>query len=72
MTQCGAHIKARRELLGMNQTQLAVAINMDNSMISKLEAGKARPSLSTLLRLSSVLGVSISDLVEKEDAEQRR
>lgn len=68
MTQCGARIKARRELLGMSQTQLASAIHMDNSMISKLEAGKAQPSLKALAKLASVLGVSVADLLTDDES----
>lgn len=54
----------------MTQELLAELIDCDQKQISKIETGKARPTLSTYLRIANVFQVSIDnlliDLVEVE------
>ena len=45
---------------------------MSYTFLSNVETGKADPSLSTLTRLASALGVSVSELVKDPPAELKR
>jgi transcriptional regulator with XRE-family HTH domain len=45
---------------------------MSYTFLSNVETGKADPSLSTLTRLASALGVSVSELVKDTPAESKR
>ena len=51
--------------LGRNLTQEAVflAIPMNRSYYQEIEAGRANPSLDTLLRIARVIRVPIGDLL---------
>jgi transcriptional regulator with XRE-family HTH domain len=46
--------------------------NMSYTFLSNVETGKADPSLSTLKRLASALGVSVSELVKDPPAAPKR
>jgi transcriptional regulator with XRE-family HTH domain len=50
---------------GMSQAELARMIGMRQPNIARLESGGHEPSLSTLARLSSVLGVDFSVEVKR-------
>jgi ribosome-binding protein aMBF1 (putative translation factor) len=45
---------------GMSQVQLARELGMRQPNIARLESGEHEPSLTTLMRLSSVLGLDFS------------
>ena len=62
----GKNIKTRREEIGLTQQELANRVNVDRSMISKLEKNKTQPSISTLESLAYALKISISELMRKE------
>jgi len=49
--QVGARIRHARILKGLRMRDLAVAVGCDESMISKIEAGKVTPSLAMLDKL---------------------
>ena len=52
-------IKDRRQLLGITQQDLADISGVGLRTIKLIEAGKANPSLDTLVRLLDVLGLEI-------------
>lgn len=54
----------------LSQRQLAGRMNVPRTYISKIENGKAMPTLSSLERLASALEVDICDLLR--DARSRR
>jgi transcriptional regulator with XRE-family HTH domain len=56
-------IKRYREARGLTQRQLADQIGRSPSFLSHVENGDYLPSTKTLLALSRVLGVPISDLL---------
>ncbi len=58
----GREIKKLREQSGLTQNQLAVKIDKDTDYISKIERGLRTPSLKTLLRISSMLNVKLSEI----------
>ena len=48
----------------MNQQDLADLCNFDKADMSKIESGKANPTIKTLLRISQALDVKFSDLFQ--------
>jgi DNA-binding XRE family transcriptional regulator len=57
-----ARLKALRNTANLTQKQLAEKSGLPQSHISRLEAGQHGPSLKTVLKLASALGVSLVDL----------
>ncbi len=55
----GRNIKRLRRQQNMTQEMLAELIDGDQKHISKIESGKARPGLSTYLRIANVFHVSV-------------
>ncbi|RYZ51609.1 MAG: XRE family transcriptional regulator [Proteobacteria bacterium] len=53
-------IKKRRGELGITQKQLADFCNLSHNGISKLEGGETDIKLSTLLKMSVILGFKIT------------
>jgi transcriptional regulator with XRE-family HTH domain len=58
-------LAARRER-GLTQTQLAERTGIDQSDISRIEAGNANPTLQTLATLSAALGVDLHALTPEQ------
>lgn len=54
-----------REARGYTQDQLATAVGMIRSNVSRIEADKHRPTLETLEKIASALKVSVADLVAR-------
>lgn len=48
---------------GLSQERLALEGNLDRTFISMLERGLRQPSITTLIQISNVLGISASDLM---------
>lgn len=59
----GEWIRAFRVVAGYSQQSFADAAGIRRATISDIEHGKVAPSIETLCKLSSVLGVSVGDLV---------
>src|SRR5665213_277327 len=60
----GVRIRAERQLRGLSLRQLASKVGVSASMLSQLEIGRSRASVSTLYRLVTELGLSLDDLFE--------
>jgi transcriptional regulator with XRE-family HTH domain len=58
----GEVIKARREAIGFSQRKLARAVGVEGSHIAFIEAGRRRPSLPVLFRLSRILELDLQQL----------
>jgi transcriptional regulator with XRE-family HTH domain len=56
-------IKQLRKQVPLTQAQLASKLGVSRAAVSQFETGDSKPSLSTLMKLAEVLGVSINDLV---------
>lgn len=54
----GEKIKALREDLDINQTQLGKAVNMTQRKVSYIECGKCEPSLDDIIELCHFFKVS--------------
>jgi transcriptional regulator with XRE-family HTH domain len=60
----GEHIRAERTKRGVSLRNLARTVGVSASLISQIETGKCRPSVSTLYALTTALGVSIENVFE--------
>jgi transcriptional regulator with XRE-family HTH domain len=66
-------VKQLREERGWSQLELARRSGVDNAVISVVEAGKRSPSLPTLKKLATALGVDLAELFgTREQREYRR
>ena len=63
----GTRIRILREARNMTQQDLADLCNFDKADMSKIESGKANPTIKTLLRISQALEMKFSDLFQFED-----
>lgn len=68
--QVATAVRDLRHVRNLSQRQLAARMNVPRTYISKIENGKAMPTLSSLDRLAKALQVDISTLLR--DANTRR
>jgi transcriptional regulator with XRE-family HTH domain len=61
-------IRMLRKKKGLSQGELAAAIDMNPSHISRLETGKYQPSVDALQRLATALDVTPDFLLNGDDA----
>ena len=66
-TEFCERLKELRLERGMGQVQLAKALDVGKSVISLWELGKCEPTLSKLVAMARVFGVSIDYLAGLED-----
>ncbi|WP_342432822.1 helix-turn-helix transcriptional regulator [Neobacillus sp. FSL H8-0543] len=66
MSSIGEKIKTYRKLLQMTQEELALKIRVGTHTIEKYESGEHIPSTQTILKLSTVLDVPASELLDQE------
>lgn len=59
----GIRIKQFRLAAKLTQGQLAELASIDNNNLSRIENGKATPTLETVLKLSSALHITPNDLL---------
>jgi transcriptional regulator with XRE-family HTH domain len=62
MERIGQNIRMYRELKKMTQTELALKARLGVSTITKFENGEKSPDRQTLLKISTVLDVPITEL----------
>ena len=60
----GKHIQKVRDLKGISQQDLAAKCNFEKSNMSRLEAGRVNPTLSTLEKVANALEVSLAELFD--------
>lgn len=58
----GECIRKIRKIKGVSQQELAAKCNFEKSNMSRLEAGRVNPSLSTLQKVAKALDVNILEL----------
>lgn len=66
MPGMGERIRAERLRRGVSLRALARDVGVSASMISQIETGKTRPSVSTLYAITSALGVSVEEVFAPE------
>ena len=62
----GQRLRDERHARGLSLRHLADRLGVSSSLISQIETGRARPSVSTLYALASELNVSLDDLLFPE------
>ncbi|WP_319231148.1 helix-turn-helix transcriptional regulator [Draconibacterium orientale] len=64
----GNRIRVLRESKGISQQNLAAICNFEKANLSRLEAGRTNPTISTLYKISQALKISLSELIDVETA----
>ncbi len=59
----GQNVRRLRVERGLSQEQLAFESEIDRTYVSQIERAVINPSLFVLFRVSTVLGVSVGDLL---------
>jgi transcriptional regulator with XRE-family HTH domain len=68
--QIGANIKRYRQDTGMSQNDLAVKMGFkDRSSVTLIESGRVSITAVKLAELASILGVTITELMESHETE---
>jgi len=62
LKKIGITLKSIRVKQNKSQEEIALQVGVDRSYISLLEKGKRNPTIYTLCKICSALGVSILDL----------
>ena len=62
----GNRIRELRESKGISQQNLAAICNFEKANLSRIEAGRTNPTISTLYKISQALDITISELVNVE------
>jgi len=60
-----ATVKARREMLGVTQEQLADLSGIGLRTLKQFESGRGNPTLDTLKKIGDVLGLELTFKVKK-------
>ncbi|HEY7667139.1 MAG TPA: XRE family transcriptional regulator [Actinomycetota bacterium] len=58
----GSRLREERDRVGISQRELARRIGLSASLISQIESGQSKPSVSTLYAIVTELGVSVDDV----------
>ena len=67
-TTIGSYIAQKRRAQNLTQEQLAEKLGVSNKTISKWENGKCMPDYSIIQKLCTELHVTLSELMDGEDA----
>jgi len=65
----GKNIRNARKFKNMTQEKLAEKVDISEVFLSQLENGKNKPSLNTMHKISTALGVSIDSLLHNDTDE---
>ena len=68
----GEVLRQRRTERGITQEELAFQTGVDRTFVYRLERGIRQPTITTLIGMSSALGVSAMDLVGDTEKEYLR
>lgn len=63
--EIGKVLKIRRDFLGLRQEDLAEMSGVTSRTIHQVETGTGNPSIQTLEKLATVLGMELTMLVKK-------
>lgn len=63
----GQKIIQIRQDKGIRQVDLAINTNIDDGSLRRIESGKTNPTLKTLEKIASGLGVPLKELLDFED-----
>lgn len=68
MDRLGARLKELRQSAGFSLRELARQADVSPSLVSQIENGKSRPSVSTLYSFARLLNVPVDELFDAESA----
>lgn len=68
----GKAVQAARQRLGLSQEAFAAEMGMHRTQLGHIEQGLKDCRLSTIVRLSAALGLSVSQLLDQVDAKKDR
>jgi transcriptional regulator with XRE-family HTH domain len=68
----GTVLKQLREKAGLNQSQLAERLGVDQASVSRWERGQGEPGVSMVKPLAAILGVSAESLINVPAAKPAR
>jgi putative transcriptional regulator len=60
-------LKVQRAILGINQSELSKLVGVSRQTISLIERGDYNPSITLVLKLSKVFGVTTEELFHLEE-----
>ena len=60
--ELGKKIKATRESKGLSGVELAHRCDFDKSNLGRIEKGRTKPTLTTLIKICQVLDVELADI----------
>jgi transcriptional regulator with XRE-family HTH domain len=66
----GARLREERERHGISQRELARRLGVSPSLISQIESGQSRPSVSTLYAIVTELGASLEHVFRGHDGQE--
>jgi y4mF family transcriptional regulator len=59
VAEIGEQLRRRREMLGLLQPQLAAIAKVSTRTIQLIEAGKANPTIDSILKIADSLGLTL-------------
>jgi transcriptional regulator with XRE-family HTH domain len=65
--EVGERLRVRRRARGLSLRELATRLGVSASLISQIERGQARPSVSTLFAIATELDASVDELLFNDD-----
>lgn len=68
MDHLGARLKELRQNAGLSLRELARQADVSPSLVSQIENGKSRPSVSTLYSFAQLLNVSVDELFDTDQS----
>ena len=68
----GRHARRARHALRLTQAQIAQRIGISAEFYARVERGQALPSIETLARMVTVLGISADELLGLDEEEERQ
>lgn len=72
LVEIGETIRRRRQLLGLLQPQLADISGINRRTIQLVEAGKANPTIETLVKIADPLGLSFRLSLKETGAQKQK
>jgi transcriptional regulator with XRE-family HTH domain len=69
LADLGSRLREERARAGISQRELARRLGVSASLISQIESGQSKPSVSTLYAIVTELGVSLDDVFKVHDDE---
>lgn len=69
--EIGDRIRRFRKAKGLNQSDFAEKLGLSESTLSRLENGAVAMNILNFIRISHVLGVSMEELIPREEKEER-